>query len=1141
MILPASARYFLSACVFFMLLIARAHGQTAAPTMDQLIGVNTHVYDPVNRINQFNIAREYHEWSSDIGLSAMSSPHCPTNKYQWNPSYNPGYNYDVFFQALPGKISPVLYGAAPEMYGLQAFDPLQLLRKPVCTTDDQTNSKTWLYHAKWVTLFGTRYGSGAYPSDYLQNFYNPNVQDATPTLPGQNLITYFENNNEQNKNWLDSPTDIANGTTKWLFFPDQFAAFSSADYDGNCTQPVIPGGKANPGDLIIPGTTKKYGLKNISPSSKFVMGGLAGLRGQYFLDMMTWVKTNRPNMPRVPFDVVNFHHYSNDYNHTKNSFNNIFNDYKNLIVLGQYGISPEEDSLKWRLCRLADTIVNKSGLPADISAELSKKEWWLSEFGYDTHPLSVQAAIPDTLIKLPVAQSVTLNGVAFNLNGYNLRAALSDDGYLSVRSVLRAVWNQLIPVNQNELFRMVNLAQAQWLVRNYLEIAATQRYSKSYQFSLGDDTGDASVNNNSVTGLDYLTHSSGLLRESARQFSPKKSWYYVQTLKNILTGFKFKADVNPSASLKWLDHSPKNYRFESDANFINKIFVVWSPTSDHPAATYKYSFYVKGLVLSATLVNMADGYENGIKSNLSPGLFLPYNMMKDSTLITITVGETPVFVVTNANLGNTIYPVSPAIQPFPNFAGTPLSCNAVKLSWNLYAGSPIVKYSVYYAKTSDLTSANGGGFDLGNPAILTYPDFDGTKNRTEAVIAGLQGQCGDYTYFVRGVNSNGDVVYASSTTVKPSTCACKIPVASDMVKYEPLSVDPVGNDVSKLFNYDNVDYCAITDNTPSLNDQFNWPPNYTAKSDTLKIGFRSKIKIDMIYIYETQNNNGNLSILYNDEVGKQRTLGVSTKEGYNHWHTLANFAPWPKPLIDTLYFVRNSKYDGYGKIIVCGEGGTNVRTIGSVQNVDPYTVSIVSPTQVKVSWTAVANNSSLPNVTGHISSYAISATYTPLAQNPFGYINDSLILKVNESQTQLSVVITDVSLVNAINSGKPYHITVENCACLPPLLNAGGVPLASFRGAGEAGSDPLADALDYKISLFPNPARSEASISSEPAIDKATVELFNALGEKITGISIDTLQEASKLTLKDTPNGLYFYRILREGKLLKTGKLQIMH
>src|SRR5690606_12979922 len=159
-----------------------------------------------------------------------------------------------------------------------------------------------------------------------------------PQHSGLGLVKYVENWNEQDK-WR-------RGRAGYLS-PYEMAAMCSADYDGH-------EGSMGSG----------YGAKNADPNIKFVMGGLTILGLEYIKSMKLWSDTYRTS--GFPADVLNFHHYSNSSG--------------GQDVAMKDGISPEDDSLKYKLKEIVD--YRNRYLPG--------KEIWLSEFGYDTNPNSPQ-------------------------------------------------------------------------------------------------------------------------------------------------------------------------------------------------------------------------------------------------------------------------------------------------------------------------------------------------------------------------------------------------------------------------------------------------------------------------------------------------------------------------------------------------------------------------------------------------------------------------------------------------------------------------------------------------------------------------------------------------------------------------------
>ena len=81
--------------------------------MDELIGLNTFIDDPIGRIEAAGFVREYHSW----GMGRRQSPKrlrtiIQTVKIAWNPGAVE-WNFDLFYQNLHQSnitVSPVLQG-----------------------------------------------------------------------------------------------------------------------------------------------------------------------------------------------------------------------------------------------------------------------------------------------------------------------------------------------------------------------------------------------------------------------------------------------------------------------------------------------------------------------------------------------------------------------------------------------------------------------------------------------------------------------------------------------------------------------------------------------------------------------------------------------------------------------------------------------------------------------------------------------------------------------------------------------------------------------------------------------------------------------------------------------------------------------
>ncbi len=308
---------------------------TAHPpkVMQQLIGVNAFVDDPLLRIKAAGSLREYHDWQWDEGNTDTTYPGYPNNQYAWSPSWvsGPGWgwDFDAFYAQMKNagiSVNPVLQGAAPYITGWR--DSLTQ-HKPITGGKNPLLPASYIEHSDYMFQFAARYGKSNVPSGMLK------LRPGQPVLSGLGLIDYIENWNEPDKWWF---------SRGGYFHPFEFAAMCSADYDGHQ-------GSLGPGK----------GMKTADPQMKMVMAGLASLNLEYVRCMKLWSDFNRSQ--DFPADVLNFHHYSQN---------------------GQHGISPEADSLKYKLKELVDW--RNKYLPG--------KEIWLSEFGYDTNPESAIASRP---------------------------------------------------------------------------------------------------------------------------------------------------------------------------------------------------------------------------------------------------------------------------------------------------------------------------------------------------------------------------------------------------------------------------------------------------------------------------------------------------------------------------------------------------------------------------------------------------------------------------------------------------------------------------------------------------------------------------------------------------------------------------
>lgn len=304
-----------------------------ATTMDQLIGINAFIDDPIGRIEVAGFVREYHSWVWDEGNHQKDYQGYPNNQIAWNPGAVE-WNFDLYYQNLHQlgiTTSPVIQGNVPWLLPSNYYE---LMSKPVLEGADATDPASYQIHADYLFQFVARYGSNRLPSNALK------LRADQERLTGLDYVRYLENWNEYDAWWKDR---------KVYFEPAEYAAMASADYDGHQ-------GKLG----------KTIGVKNADPQMKMVMSGTTTAELKHLEALKEWADENRGGT--LPFDVINVHHYSNDYG---GQF------HKNSV-----GVSPEEDGLEERMKQLVDY----------RNRFFPDKEVWITEFGYDTHPKSPQRA-----------------------------------------------------------------------------------------------------------------------------------------------------------------------------------------------------------------------------------------------------------------------------------------------------------------------------------------------------------------------------------------------------------------------------------------------------------------------------------------------------------------------------------------------------------------------------------------------------------------------------------------------------------------------------------------------------------------------------------------------------------------------------
>lgn len=295
-------------------------------TFDEMLGINAFIDDPIGRYDFFGLVREYHNWR--WAEHEEDQPY-PNNVNHWNPG-DSNWNFDALYQNMH-RSGIVGCPSIKENLKWLRKNHWENNTKPLLPEANPEDPRSYIAHADHMFQYAARYGHTEVADSLLK------LADDQPRKSGLGHLRYFENWNEQDIWWKYRGE---------YFSPYEFAAMSSADYDGH-RQTL--------------GTT--VGLKNADSTAQLVMGGLATLNFDYVRAIKFWADHHRGGS--FPADVLNFHHYSN---------------YKDGDE--RYTISPEADSLQAKL----ETLVRYR------DQYLPGRELWLTEFGYDTNPASPQGA-----------------------------------------------------------------------------------------------------------------------------------------------------------------------------------------------------------------------------------------------------------------------------------------------------------------------------------------------------------------------------------------------------------------------------------------------------------------------------------------------------------------------------------------------------------------------------------------------------------------------------------------------------------------------------------------------------------------------------------------------------------------------------
>ncbi|MFC3196179.1 hypothetical protein ACFOET_01000 [Parapedobacter deserti] len=273
-------------------------------------------------------------------------------KYRYNPSARGNWKYDEIYQWCKEQDIMVLVCLKTIPDWLNATYPPEKRDSenvPAPYGADLSDPKSYIKFAQLGFQFAARYGANKDVDPSLVHVDPKPHYDPNEVKIGLNLIRYIECNNEPDRWW--KPKKVAQQTGS------EYAANMSAFYDGHK-------GTLGPG----------VGVKAADPTMTVVMGGIAA-EPDFVNEMIAWCETHRGRKADgtidLCFDVLNYHHYSNNKHETHNREK-------------QRGVAPEI-SLSPGVAKRFLSFAEK---------DLPGIEVWNTEIGYDVNQRSSQKAIP---------------------------------------------------------------------------------------------------------------------------------------------------------------------------------------------------------------------------------------------------------------------------------------------------------------------------------------------------------------------------------------------------------------------------------------------------------------------------------------------------------------------------------------------------------------------------------------------------------------------------------------------------------------------------------------------------------------------------------------------------------------------------
>jgi hypothetical protein len=618
--------------------------------------------------------------------------------------------------------------------------------RPIVSPDA---AQAYTHFADWVTQYAQLHGTSINP--LVPSKIHPDQQNQTRR---RSDVGYIEIWNEQDKDWFNWPLQNPSNRPFCYFTPREYAAMANAAFDGNA-------GSMN-GTLVVNDSTQQlYPLGTKGSGIRYVMAGVVDVK----LSSITYVDsilmfTNR-NGTNI-FDVINFHHYSD-------------NNWNEVNFQTGRGYSPENDLASDQ----ANTPLKKR--LRDIRTKYPDRELWLSEFGYDSNLNS-----PHKAPEIPA-----------NPQGENIFASTQE-------------------------------TQARWLVRSYLEVASA-KWDRAMQFTMRDiDSDDKPITNQG------LFQSSGMVTSRASGYQPKIAYWYIQTMKNLLSNRVFGTDLhtlvsNPYSTTKT---QPRVYRFDQfgfpqgqSAPSDSSVWVVWLPTEQNEKfpsglSKPKFKLYFDGLTFQigtsqAEIIEMQALDPDGVQAYIKPilqdtlGFYIELNEVTEKPLF-VKVSQAKVIVTTRLECTS----INLA-------AASTQGCDQVRVNWNnqFSSGHLPVDFSLYYYEQPDGIGNAPTTLDISDPNWKLYSHHI-PASCNQVTIGGLAipqdvYQVALVTYYL---GSGATISNISQTTcyIDAKTGYCEDHIDVSDMRFDSLprpwlpndpGINPNASCLSQIFNYSDLAFC----------------------------------------------------------------------------------------------------------------------------------------------------------------------------------------------------------------------------------------------------------------------------------------------------------------------------------------------